>query len=455
MKKIVIVGAGPGGIAAAYKLSEKAEVILIDEGKPVMERICPSQSKCISCKACDKSKGFGGVGSFSDGKFIFETLVGKRAVGSNLHEIIGEESERDYIIQSRKFFEHFFDYEIEVPKNGKLAEAREISRIAAINDMDYIYALQTHIGTDNLPKLMKKIEDELIAKGVNIITRQRVESFDSKKVHTKKQNIKYDNLVISPGREGSLWLEELLSKNKIEHGYRAIDVGFRIETDAAILNPLVKVSRDVKFSFIRPNGDQLRTFCVCPNGLVTRETHADGFNLVNGESNSKYLSENSNFALLVTMPLRYNAGSNRYGRAIAEVFYQFGADKLTLQRFGDLKLDRSSKPDKINEWRVKPTLKDVRIGDVGGAMPYRLVRDLIWGIERLSATGLMEGLAQDSTLVYAPEIKFHGLQVKTDKYLQTTMPNVYLVGDGAGMSRGIVEATASGLLAADGILNNL
>lgn len=455
MKRVIIVGAGPAGLAAAYKLAGKAEVLLIDQGKLVKERRCPSPQKCIHCKNCGKTDGVGGAGTFSDGKFIFETLIGKREVGSNLSEVIGRENERTYLKKAKEFFKKYGVEEIKLDANHML-RAEKIARIAAINDMDYIFSSQAHIGTDKLPELIEKIEIYLKLKGVKILTQEFTIKFDKSNVYTNKNSYSYDFLILAPGRKGADWLEEVLKENSIPVTYRAIDIGLRIETDAKVLENLIKVARDIKLSFRVPgNGDSIRTFCACPNGVVTRETYErKGFNLVNGACDSKKQTENSNFALLMSIPLTHSVHCNNYGDAIAKVFHFAGADKPVLQRLGDLKIGKRSKEEKLSEYRIKPTLKDVLIGDIGFGLPYRIMNGLLYGIERLSVPGLMEGLNQSSTLLYAPEMKRTGLKIKTNEYLEAAK-NIYVAGDGSGFSRGITGAAASGILAADGILRNL
>lgn len=468
-KKIAIVGAGPAGLAAACTFVSEQEwsvsVTIFEQGNRVEERL-PE----------DLLSGVGGAGTYSDGKFIFETILGKRAVGSNLHELIGLEEERHYLLRAKSFFMRFYDDLSGFPNwkdttrwvgkdSSKLDEAKKISVIAARNDMDYIVTNEFHLGTDLLPNFIQKIQDFLEQKGVKFQTQEKVLDFTQLnqeiKLITEDADYLFDYVILCPGRQGCIWLEKLLQQKNISHVTRPIDIGLRIETDQQILEHLVAIERDVKLEFRHPNGDLIRTFCVCPNGLVVgegiwkkqSEDYCSLTHLVNGASSSTALSENTNFALLVRMPLRNEAKNNKYGNKIAEVYYEAGVEKPVVQRLGDLKKQRSSKQEKVSEWRIKPTLKDVMVGDVRIGMPARIMDDLVYGIKKLSVPGLMYGLDQDSTLLYGPEIKFHGIKVYTNKFLESvSMPSLFVAGDGSGFSRGIGGAMASGILAAEGIL---
>lgn len=466
VKRVIIVGAGPAGLAAAYTLAgrKELEVILVDQGKRVEGR----NSEIDFDRAC----GVGGVGAFSDGKFIFETALGKRQIGTNLHELLGQK-DKDYLIKARAMFQPFYERlegkPMEPTSEERLTKAREIARIAGINDMDYIVAQDYHIGTDRCPALVKMIQDDLEARGVKIISETRVADFSQKEITCEKigapkeqeGKIDYDYLMVCPGRDGSAWLKKVLQTQGIKHGTRPIDIGVRIETDAEVMRHLTDIERDVKFEFKHPNGDMIRTFCVCPYGQVTSETkdprYVEGaaFCLVNGESKSGKISPNTNFALLVRMPLRDDANNAQYGRKTAELYEVAGVNKLILQRYGDLKQGRSSKAEKMLEWRVQPTLDPEKfmIGDVRIGMPSRIMDDLRFGIERLSSQGVIPGLNQDSTLIYGPEIKFHGIKIATNDYLASvSAPNIYFAGDGTGIARGIGGSMASGIRAAEGIL---
>lgn len=463
MKKAIIVGGGPAGLAAAYTLAhnsrEKLEITLIDQGKRVEQRTRE-----------DASYGIGGVGAFSDGKFIFDTIIGKRQIGTNLNELGLDD--KAYLIKAKEIFRQFYE-----PLHGKMQEvsedrmkkAYEIQRIAGRNDMDYIVAHDYHIGTDRLPELIGTMQTDLEKSGVNIITGERVHDFEKGKVFTryngdeKTKEYSADYIMIAPGRNGSNWLDEKLKEKSISHRSRPIDIGLRIETDAAVLKHLTDIERDVKLEFRHPNGDLIRTFCVCPYGQVAPDKPKPEFGgldfcLVNGASSSTKLSNNTNFALLVRMPLSEEGDNAKWGIKQAETAEVAGVKRIIVQRYGELTQERRSQPSKVSEWRIQPTLpeKHYMIGDVRIGMNARIMDGLRYGIKRLSVPGLMEGLDQASTLLYGPEMKMHGICISTTNYLESTsIPDIYFAGDGTGISRGIGGAMASGIRAAEGIISKL
>jgi len=332
-----------------------------------------------------------------------------------------------------------------------LAEARKIARTARSNGMDYIFAMQDHVGTSNLPDLIKGIEDSLEKRGVKIKTKVELKGFNREKhsaVFSDGSEEIYDYLLLGLGREGAIFTEEQIIKNNIPHIYRPIDKGFRVEAPSEILEELVDVARDVKLTYVRSNGDVIRTFCVCPNGIVMREKHKRGeFNLVNGHSDPANPTPNTNFALLMHMPLKYKDKTMTYAKQLAELMVTWSDKTIGVQRLEDFIRNSKTKPEKLAEQFLKPTLVDCEPGDLGGAIPVRYANGLLEGLRKLNDSGLMRGIYDKDTLLYWPEIKFNGMLIQD--------PSVYLIGDGGGMSRGIVGAMASGIYTAEGILNQI
>lgn len=445
--KVVIVGSGPAGLFAAYRLADHADVTVVDKGRDVDRRKCPSLKKCKECKTCQILCGIGGAGLFSDGKIIFSDKI-----GNNLTPVVGEAKNHKLVKEVMNIFGH---YGVEIHKLSSEDEQRlcELKKKARIVGGDFLYAPQTHIGTDNLLDLIINIKEDLEKKGVEFLDRTEVLKINSK-IITNKEDLYYDKVILAPGRVGFSWLEQMIKGLEIKYTYNPIDIGVRVEVPREITDEVTNVVRDMKF-YLRSetHNDLIRTFCTCPGGKVTRETHKE-FNLVNGHSDSNDSSPNTNFAFLVTMPLTAPlSNTNSYGNKVADLAYVTGVRKPILQRLGDVRRGGRSHVEKKHEFMVKPTLEDVIYGDIGLVLPYRIELDVIEGLKKLDK--IIPGVANDETLLYAPEIKFHGLKPITNKYLATSKKNVYVAGDGAGLSRGIGGAACCGILAAEGILKEI
>jgi uncharacterized protein len=429
MKKIDIIGAGPAGLFAAYKLldSENVEIKIFDSGGTIEQRV---QSQ-------DVLRGIGGAGLMSDGKLIFDTRI-----GNNLKEILSEEENKRLTEDVKKIFDKFGVLEsIANPK-----EAEELERKSLKYGIDFVYPKQGHIGTDRLIPLMNNFQEYLEKRGVEFICNKDISSL---------KGLASNFFILAPGRVGgsSGWMERVLKENKIGYSYRPVDIGVRVEAPSKVIDDITNISRDMKF-YIKTEKyqDKARTFCTCPNGFVGQENH-EGFNTVNGHSKSGKSTDNTNFALLITVKLTEPlTNSNQFARNIGLTFYDLSGGKTLAQRWGDLIRYRRSKESKQKDYNFQSTLKDVTWGDLSLAMPARYVTDIIESIEKLNY--IIPGLASDSTIIHAPEIKFHGLSIPTDEYLKTK-ENIYVAGDGSGFSRGIVGAAASGLRAAEGILREI
>lgn len=453
MKKVVIIGAGPAGLFAAYELAGKADVTIIDKGKSIEQRICPSPQDCNrKCRLCAKLYGEGGAGLMSDGKIIFDTYVGSEL--NNIKEV-GKEKNQILVDRVREIF-NAYGVIPEKINAGKREKIRELEARVVQEGMTFVATSLAHIGTDKLAMLMSKFRDDLKAKGVQFVNNAAVtdimkgEKFEAM---TKKDKYLADNIIIAPGRVGAKWLEGIVKKLGMEYSYNPMDLGVRVEVNRKFTDDVTDLVRDMKFYIkTRTYGDVVRTFCTCPGGKVTRETHEEGFNLVNGQSEKGDTYQNTNFALLVRIPFTEPmANGNEYSRLEAKKIRELGGDKPILQRLGDLRAGHRTKKDRFTETDIKPSLEDVTYGDIGLALGYRIVKDLLEGFEELDK--IMPGIANNETLLYAPEAKFHALRIQnSDAYLQTNTQGIYVAGDGAGLSRGIVGAACCGVLAAEGIL---
>ncbi len=442
--KVIIIGAGSAGLASAYKLAQSGknfEILLIEKGRAIKSRKCAVKSggKCLNCKPCNIASGIGGAGLFSDGKLLYSTII-----GTNLPELIGRAKTQEYIDEAEKLFSTYGA--VTAPR--KTSEERMLETKAAQNGIQYIGSKQTHVGSDKLPAVIGEVVKGF-SNRVKII-HEEVLDIGVSAVKTDKGEHKYDRLIIALGRGGADQIEAFAKKLKIDYSYNPIDIGVRVEVPDSIMEYVCSVNWDFKARMRLSNDDLVRTFCVCPRGFVTKEDYPT-YNLVNGHSQKNIKSPNTNFAFLIkwqlTAPVK---NANTYGIKVAEEVTFTGGGKPIIQRLGDLRAKRRSNPERISRSYITPTLTDVTPGDIGMALGYRFVSGLMEGLDRLER--LVPGIAADHTLLYAPEIKFHGIKIKTNERLESSVKGIYFAGDASGYSRGIVGAAATGFLAADGII---
>lgn len=443
--RVCIIGAGPAGLFAAHELSrnKNIEVIVIEKGGDVKERI--SNSEILY--------GIGGAGLFSDGKLIFNPMV-----GGNLLEFMNE-------TEARKILDYIKDIFIENGvKNDGLNNKKkedELERRSIKAGVRFIPTKQLHIGSDHLPIVIDSIKERLEKNGVKFLIKCEAVNLaiDKEKYVLVKKNdaiekINFDKLIITCGRGNSNWLEKISSELKIKTKFNPVDVGVRVEVPVKIMEEVTSVNWDPKFHIrTQTYDDFVRTFCTSPYGYVIKEEY-EKYVLVNGHSKKDIKTENTNFAFLVQVNLTEPLEStHKYGESIARLTTTIGGGKPLIQRLVDLKSGRRSTWERIRRSNVSPTLLDATPGDISMALPHRIVTDIEEGLDKLDR--VIPGVASDSTLLYAPEIKFYAMRVLTDKNLETNIKDVFVAGDGAGVSRGIVGASATGIIAARGILNSI
>jgi hypothetical protein len=458
---VIIIGAGPGGLFAAHKLVGKAKVAIFEMGKEIEKRVCPSNSHdnlCYKCSPCNITSGVGGAGGLSDGKlnFTHPDYSSSYSVGGDLDFL-----ERDYLTQKMGEVDKVF---VENGASQKLygtekEKIEQLVRRANKVGIELVPLRQKHVGSDELPKVIKNIEEYLKQKGIEIFTEETVLDIDpkNKQIKTKKgKEFQYDYLIIGVGREGAKFLEKWTEEYNFlqQNGEKAIDVGVRVEVPSSIMEEITSIMYDPKLRITtKKHDDYLRTFCTCPQGWVIRENY-DDFCLVNGHSKAKEKTNNTNFALLghyrFTEPFKY---PNEWGRDLARLTTKLGGENVIVQRLKDLRSGRRSNETRIkNNKLVCPTLKTAMPGDITLAYPGRVIDDIIDALDQLDK--FLPGVAEDSTLIYAPEIKFYSLKLKVDEGMRTNIPFIYAIGDGAGISRGIVGAAVTGLVAGENILSN-
>ncbi len=452
---VIIIGAGPAGMFAADVLVDAGlKVCIVDRGKDVKSRKCPLEITgiCTDCDICDIMCGVGGAGTFSDG-----TLNLRPDIGGDLYAFTGSHKKANQLIQEvdEIFLKHG------APKRtykGDESEIRELKRKAASHGARFIDIVQRHIGSDKAPKVIGSHMKSLKQRGVEFVLQTEVSDLLVEKgrcvgVKANGKKMRAKCVLSAPGRVGLDFVSHIVKEHDLDSRYAPIDIGVRVEVPSIVMEPITDINIDPKFHiWTHTYGDFVRTYCTNYRGFVVKETYKSAIG-VNGHGLIGKKSMNTNFAFLVqinlTEPLE---NTTAYGSSIAQLATTIGGGRPLIQRLGDLKRGRRSTLVRIKENNVKATLHDTTPGDIAMALPARLVTDIVEGLDVLNQ--IIPGVAANSTLLYAPEIKYYAMEVSVDKDFQTSLPGLYTAGDGSGHSRDLVNAAATGLLAARGIINN-
>lgn len=439
---VVIVGAGPAGLFAAIELvksKSSLKIALVDMGRRVKER-----------EKNDIMKGVGGGGMWSDGKLHFSPVLSH----SLLFEFWPKEKVEDFCNYADSLFSEFGVTSAYYPKNP--SEVQQMVDMCRLAEVDLIIRKVRHVGSDVLPNIIQNIELFLESRGVELITEFSVHDFivengAVKGVSNSENQLLAKYVIAAPGRIGARWMQKKCTELGIAFSYQPVEVGVRVEFPDYVMKKYSDLLYEGIFMVYSDSFDDVvRTFCHCPNGKVATEQYED-FICVNGHSTTDYSSPNSNFALVQEVCLTEPVENTiEYARSIARLATTIGGGKPIVQRYKDLKNFRRSTWKRIEKGFVKPSLTDVIPGDISMAFPYRIVTNLKEAIEKLAR--VMPGINSDSTLLYAPEIKLRSSKIHTDKWMQTKIKNLYVAGDGAGLSGNIVGAAVTGIIAARGII---
>ena len=462
MYDVVIVGAGPAGLFSAYELiknNKNLKIMLIDKGKKAKNRFCPmnknKDGKCLNCNPCAILSGYGGAGTFSDGKLNFIPKIGK----SDLFKYMDISDANKLIDDTEKIFNEFgMDSKVyPTNMNEALRLKEEIAKVGA----NLLVIKQKHLGSDKLPNYIQNFTDYLKSNGVTVIDGAIVFDInDDNGIYTvsykkgKKEDIvntKY--VIVAPGRTGAKWVQELADKYKIDYVSQSIEIGVRVEVRKEILEQITNVIYDPTI-FIKTEtyNDEIRPFCTNPGGFVAKENY-NGYICVNGHALKDIKSNNSNFAFISKVNLTEPVTNTReYGECIAKIANTLGAGKPIVQTLRDLKLGRRSNMERIKKGFIEPTLKDVVAGDLALVLPHRIIKNILEGLETLDK--IIPGVNNGETLLYGPEIKFFSNEITTNNHMKLDNHNIYFIGDGAGKAGNIVTAAATGLIAARDILKS-
>lgn len=463
---VIIVGAGPSGYMGAYELANQnkdLKILLLDKGRNIYQRRCPVlEHKLEKCPvnqkgyqecypACSITNGFGGAGAYSDGKFNITTEF-----GGWLSDYISPEQLISLIEYVDKINLKYGA--TEVITNPETDKVREIERRAMSVGVKLLRSKVRHLGTEENLKILTRIYDDL--------NKQIEMRFSSKVVDIiveegRVKGVKLDNgetiegkyVVLGVGREGSRWLSELFEKYKIPMSQTQVDIGVRVECPNLVMEEINQNLYEGKFLYKTSVGSTVRTFCSNPGGHVVMENYQGVIN-VNGHSysDSKYASDNTNFALLVSHHFEEPFKKpNEYALKVSSLANQLACGSVIVQKYGDIKLGRRSTTKRISEGFVRPTLKEAVPGDLALALPYKTMRSIIEMIEVLDK--ITPGIATEHTLLYGVEAKYYSAHPQMDNKLEVDgIANLYVAGDGAGLTRGLAQASACGVYIARNIL---
>jgi len=452
---VIIVGGGPSGIFAALELTKSSNpsVLLIEKGRDIDGRQCPALDRsdaCISCSPCHLVCGLGGAGALSDGKLTLSPQVGGRLV-----DYLGE-SDTEVLIK------YVDDIYLEFGASNKLygvgGEVESLRRQASLVELRLIPVPLRHLGTEHCRSVLKAMRDYLITrvdfKLGTMASTIVVDNGEVRGIETESgEEIDCQYLILAPGREGADWLSREANRLDLTMHSNPIDVGVRVEVPVAVMADLSNALYEAKMGFLSPSfDDRIRTFCMCPAGEVIMESTGgyDPVITVNGHSYAERRSNNTNFALLVsttfTEPFREPIAYGKYLARLANIL----SGGVLVQRFGDLMQGQRSTPARIGRGLVQPTLQGAVPGDLSFVLPYRHLTGIVEMLQAMDK--LAPGVASGHTLLYGVEVKFYSSRLQLSPGLETEVSNMFAIGDGAGVSRGLVQSSASGVVVAREIL---
>lgn len=451
---VVIIGAGPAGIFAAIELTQKsnAEVLIIEKGPHIDKRVCPEKNGgiCKPCSSCKITNGWGGAGAFSDGKLTLSPEV-----GGWLSEFTSKKEIESLINEVKERFIYFgAPNRIFSPPEEEAQRLRAQARLAGL---ELVVFPILHLGSDNTARILKNIYEELVNR-VEIwldTAATNIEKEDSGNfiVDTSKGTAKARFVIIAPGREGAEWLIKICNILNIPLRNNAVDIGVRVEVPAEIMEPVTDVLYEAKLLYTSKKfEDRVRTFCMNPHGEVTTEVYEDVIT-VNGHSYADKKTDNTNFAILVsknfTEPFKEPIAYGKYIARLANIL----SGGIIVQRLYDIYSGRRSTYERLSRSIVKPTLESAVPGDLSLVFPYRHLSSILEMLEAMDR--MIPGVASRHTLLYGVEVKFYSARVSVNKNLETPVNNLFAAGDGAGITRGLVQSAVSGIISARTILQRL
>ncbi len=461
---VIIVGAGPAGIFTALELLDKRDdlkVLLMDSGKAIAKRTCPARitGTCAHCDPCAIMSGWAGAGAFSDGKLSLS-----HEVGGNITQYIPEDEAQKLIDYADSIYVSFGAPDTVHGRNDP--RVSEIAYQASRHNIHLVRCPVRHMGTEHAAQVLGNMYDHLMDKrgftflpstvAREIITENGV-AVGVKYTSPEGAGEAYGKAIVAaPGRGGAQWLQGEGKRLEIGMSNNEVDIGVRVEVPNSIMDHLTKPLYEAKLVYYADTFEnRVRTFCMNPGGLVSEEHYEGGTAIVNGHSyNDEALrTENTNFAMLVSTRFTQPFGEPiKYGNYIAQLGNMLTGGGVMVQRLGDLLMGRRTDESRLRKSTTVPTLKTAVPGDLSFVLPHRHLTSIIEALRAMDK--LAPGLYSRNTLLYGVEVKFYSSKVNVDKRFRTRVPGLYAIGDGAGITRGLMQASVTGICVARDILNH-
>lgn len=459
----IIIGAGPAGIFTALELTKqnsKLEVLIVDKGRSIINRTCPARTldKCINCEPCGITFGWAGAGAFSDGKLSLSPEV-----GGNITDYMSEGEAQKLINYADSIYLSFGAQQEVHGLNNKVID--DIKYESSKHNIRLIPCPVRHLGTEKAFYVLEGMYKQLIEKTntefSELTSAAEIIVEDNKAVGVKliknkeSYEVTADYIIAAPGRGGAQWLSEQARKLKIPNTNNAVDIGVRVEVPNSVMDHLTKELYEAKLVYYSDTFDnKVRTFCMNPGGVVSQESYEGGITMVNGHSyaDNNLKTENTNFALLVST--RFTEPFNEpieYGKYIGRLANMLTGGGIMVQRLGDLLQGRRTDKDRLKKSSTMPTLKNAVPGDLSYVLPNRYLTSIIEALRAFDK--IAPGMYSKNTLLYGVECKFYSSKIQVNNNFETKIENLYAIGDGAGITRGLMQASVTGVVVARDIVS--
>ncbi|KJS86980.1 MAG: FAD-dependent oxidoreductase [Peptococcaceae bacterium BICA1-8] len=459
---VLIIGAGPAGIFTALelnKVNDKLKILIVDKGRTIEKRNCPERTLgyCNKCSVCGITSGWSGAGAFSDGKLSLSPEVGGR-----ITEYMPEDKAQELINYADQYYLSFGARDVVFGLDNQRVE--DIAYEASKHAIQLVACPVRHLGTEHAYTVLKEMHDFLTNRP-NIsfweLTKADELLMENGKIQgavlvtkDKKTEIRADYVVAAPGRGGAEWLKDQMDKLGISTENNEVDIGVRVEVPNSIMDHLTKDLYEAKLVYYSDSFDnKVRSFCMNPGGVVSGEHYDGDVAVVNGHSyaDPSLKTKNTNFALLVST--RFTEPFNQpieYGKYVARLANMLTGGGIMVQRLGDLLKGRRTDNDRLKKSTTVPTLKSAIPGDLSYVLPERYLTSITETLKAFDK--IAPGLYSRNTLLYGVEVKFYSSKVKVNNNFTTKIENLYTIGDGAGITRGLMQASVTGIVVARDIL---